>query len=77
MKIHFLIYKYMATNSSEILTFPFKVKKKSGKPFKSMLKINTAVGTVKNENDPNKKDAFIFKEDNSVVNVDMCDIVDI
>ncbi len=65
----------MATNSSEILIFPFKVKKKSGKPFKSMLKINTAIGIAKNENDPNKKDAFIFKEDDSVVNVDMCEII--
>lgn len=65
----------MATNSVEILSFPFKVKKKSGKPFKSMLKVNTAIGAVKNENDPNKKDAFIFKEDDSVVNVDMCEII--
>lgn len=65
----------MATNSVEILTFPFKVKKKSGKPFKSMLKVNTAIGSVKNENDPNKKDAFIFKEDDSVVNVDICEII--
>lgn len=64
----------MATNSSEILSFPFKVKKKSGKPFKSMLKVNTAIGTVKNENDPDKKDAFIFKEDDSVVNVDICEL---
>ena len=65
----------MATNSSVLLEFPFKVKKKSGKPFKSMLKVNTAIGTIKNENDPNKKDAFIFKEDDSAVNVDMCEIV--
>lgn len=65
----------MATNSVEILSFPFKVKKKSGKPFKSMLKVNTVIGSVKNENDPNKKDAFIFKEDDSVVNVDMCEII--
>lgn len=64
----------MATNSSVLLEFPFKVKKKSGKPFKSMLKVNTAIGTVKNEKDPNKKYAFIFKEDDSVVNVDMCEI---
>lgn len=65
----------MATNSNEVLIFPFKVKKKSNKPFKSTLKVNTAIGSIKNENDPNKKDAFIFKEDNSVVNVDMCEIV--
>lgn len=65
----------MATNSTVILEFPFKVRKKSGKPFKSMLKVNTAIGSVKNENDPDKKDAFIFKEDDSVVNVDMCEIL--
>lgn len=64
----------MSTNSTVILEFPFKVRKKSGKPFKSMLKVNTAIGTIKNENDPNKKDAFIFKEDDSVVNVDMCEL---
>lgn len=64
----------MSTNSAVILEFPFKVRKKSGKPFKSMLKVNTAIGTIKNENDPNKRDAFIFKEDDSVVNVDMCEL---
>lgn len=51
----------MATNSSMLLEFPFKVKKKSGKPFKSCKKVNKAIGIIKNENDPTHKDAFILK----------------
>lgn len=39
----------MATNSSMLLEFPFKVKKKSGKPFKSCKKVNKAIGIIKNE----------------------------
>ena len=27
---------------------------------------------IKNENDPTHKDAFIFEDNNSIVNVDMC-----
>lgn len=65
----------MTTNSSVILDFPFKVKKKSGKPFKSGKKVNKAIGTIKNENDPMHRDAFIFEDDNSIVNVDMCDVI--
>ena len=61
----------MATNSSVILKFPFKVKKKSRKPFKSCKKVNKAIGIIKNENDPTHKDAFIFEDDNSIVNVNM------
>lgn len=65
----------MTTNSSVLLKFPFKVKKKSGKPFKSCKKVNKAIGTIKNENDPKHKDAFIFEDDDSIVNVDMCDVI--
>lgn len=65
----------MATNSSVILDFPFKVKKKSGKPFKSGKKVNKVIGTIKNENDPMHRDAFIFEDDNSIVNVDMCEVI--
>lgn len=65
----------MATNSSVILEFPFKVKKKSGKPFKSGKKVNKAIGTIKNENDPMHRDAFIFEDDDSIVNVDMCEVI--
>ena len=65
----------MATNSSLFLEFPFKVKKKSRKPFKSGKKVNKAIGIIKNENDPMHKDAFIFEDDNSIVNVDMCEVI--
>lgn len=65
----------MATNSSVILEFPFKVKKKSGNPFKSGKKVNKAIGTIKNENDPMRRDAFIFEDDDSIVNVDMCEVI--
>lgn len=63
----------MATNSSVLLEFPFKVKKKSGKPFKFGKKVNKAI--IKNENDPTHKDAFIFEDDDSIVNVDMCEVI--
>lgn len=65
----------MATNSSVLLEFPVKVKKKSGKPFKSCKKVNKAIGIIKNENDPTHKDAFIFEDDNSIVNIDMCEVI--
>lgn len=65
----------MATNSSVLLEFPVKVKKKSGKPFKSCKKVNKATGIIKNENDPTHKDAFIFEDDNSIVNIDMCEVI--
>lgn len=38
----------MATNSSVLLEFPFKVKKKLGKPFKSGKKVNKAIGMIYN-----------------------------
>ena len=65
----------MTTNSSILLEFPFKVKKKSGKPFKSCKKVNKAIGIIKNENDPTHKYAFIFEDDDSIVNVDMCEVI--
>lgn len=65
----------MATNSSVLLEFPFKVKKKSGNPFKSGKKVNKAIGTIKNEKDPMRRDAFIFEDDDSIVNVDMCEVI--
>lgn len=43
--------------------FPIKVKKKSGKPFKSGKKINTAIGIVINEDDPKERKGYIFEED--------------
>ena len=55
--------------------FPIKVKKKSGKPFKSGKKINTAIGIVINEDDPKERQGYIFEEDNSVVNIEQCEVV--
>ena len=50
-----------------------KVKKKSGKPFKSGKKINTVIGICINEGDPNKRMAFVFADDNSCVNICLCE----
>lgn len=49
-----------------------KVQKISGKPFKSTLKINTVKGVVINQQDPKNRLAFIFYEDDSIVNTDKC-----
>ncbi len=49
-----------------------KVEKKSGKPFKSTLKSNTVKGIKINEQDPKKRMAYTFEEDNSIVNVELC-----
>lgn len=53
----------------------FQVKKKSGKPFKSGKKVNSVKGIVANENDPQKRNAYIFYDDDSVVNTDICEII--
>jgi hypothetical protein len=53
----------------------FQVKKKSGKPFKSGKKVNSVKGIVTNENDPQKRNAYIFYDDDSVVNIDICEII--
>lgn len=53
----------------------FQVKKKSGKPFKSVKKVNSVKGIVTNENDPQKRNAYIFYDDDSVVNTDICEII--
>ena len=53
----------------------FQVKKKSGKPFKSGKKVNSVKGVVTNENDPQKRNAYIFYDDDSVVNTDICEII--
>ena len=52
----------------------FQVKKKSGKPFKSGKKVNSVKGIVTNENDPQKRNAYIFYDDDSVVSTDICEI---
>ena len=53
----------------------FQVKKKSVKPFKSGKKVNSVKGIVTNENDPQKRNAYIFYDDDSVVNTDICEII--
>lgn len=52
-----------------------KVKKKSGKPFLSGLKINTVKDITINPYDPKHRQAYSFLEDNSVVNCDICEEV--
>ena len=49
-----------------------RVAKKSLKPFKSGLIINTVSGTCVNEQDPKRREAYTFEEDDSIVNIDMC-----
>ncbi len=50
-----------------------KVKKLSGKPFKSNLKVNTIKGVI---NHPvNGKIAYTFEEDDSCVEVTRCNIL--
>ena len=53
----------------------FQVKKKSGKPFKTGKKVNSVKGIVTNENDTQKRNAYIFYDDDSVVNTDICEII--
>ena len=57
------------------LIFVMKVKKKSGKPFLSGLKINTVKDITINPYDPKHRQAYSFLEDNSVVNCDICEKV--
>mgnify|MGYP003418282412 FL=1 len=52
-----------------------KVMKRTGKPFKSTLKINTIKGIIIHEDTGNQ--AFIFQEDNSYVELPMCIMADI
>lgn len=54
---------------------PIKVRKKSGEFFVSGYKVNTAIGIVIDDGDPEQKEKYIFKEDNSTVSVDKCEIV--
>lgn len=52
-----------------------QVKKISDKPFKSGNKVNTVSGIIVNENDPKKRKAYTFVEDDSCVNVELCEEV--
>jgi hypothetical protein len=49
-----------------------EVIKKSGKPFKSGNKINTVTGETINLQDPKKRLAFTFLEDDSIVSCHQC-----
>lgn len=65
--------------SNEITIMPHQwigkqVRKKSGKPFKSGFLINTVKDTCTNEHDPKKRTAFTFEEDESMVNIDQCEL---
>ena len=55
------------------MEFVFRVKKKSGKPFKSGRQINTVVGEAINPY--TNKPAYKFLEDDSLVNQDICEVV--
>lgn len=50
-----------------------KVRKKSGKPFKSTFKINTVKSITINP--VTNKEAFSFEEDDSIVNTEICELV--
>lgn len=51
-----------------------RVLKRSGKPFKSTLKINTAAATTSNPH--TGRLAFLFEEDESVVDAHICKLAD-
>lgn len=50
-----------------------RIEKKSGKPFKSRLKINTVKGIAPHPVFPDRQ-AFTFEEDDSLVLVSMCQL---
>ena len=53
----------------------YRVQKISGKPFKSGNKIGTIKKLVVNEQCPKKSLAYTFEEDDSCVNIKMCEII--
>jgi len=52
-----------------------KVKKKSGKPFKSGNLVNTITGIIINPRSPKNEKAYTFEEDSSCVNICLCEII--
>lgn len=58
------------SNSTAVIAVGTKVIKKSGKPFKSGLKIGTVKTLTINDQDPKLKQAASFEEDESVVSID-------
>lgn len=54
---------------------PIKVRKKSGKPFKSGLKIQTAIAKIPHDFRADAE-AYIFEECDSQVSTDLCERVE-
>jgi len=52
-----------------------KVRKKSGRPFKSGLLVNTVAEIIAHPYRPGKS-AFIFDEDDSAVSIENCEAID-
>jgi len=52
-----------------------KVRKKSGKPFKSGNLVNTITGIIINPRSPKNEKAYTFEEDSSCVNICLCEII--
>jgi hypothetical protein len=57
-------------NTKHTLQIGDKVRKKSGKPFKSKLYVETVKGYTTNQNHPNKSLAIVF-DDESICNINM------
>ena len=53
-----------------------KVIKKSGKPFKSTLKVATVKSVTTNPQDKKSRMAFTFYEDDSIVSAEQCKLLD-
>lgn len=51
-----------------------KVRKKSGKPFKSKLKVNTVKAVIVHPY--LGRDAFVFEEDDSYVTAELCELAE-
>lgn len=58
--------------NSKYTSTTIKVEKKSGKPFKSGNKVNTVKSFKVNPDDPQGRIGFIFYEDDSCVNTELC-----
>ena len=57
-----------------VLQAEIKVRKKSGKPFKSRLQINTVKG--EKINPYTGKPGYTFEEDDSIVNQEVCIVIE-
>lgn len=66
----------MANKNKTIYPIGTKVYKISGNPFKSGFKVGTVTGVVTNEQDPKKRPAYTFEEDDSIVNCELCKTIE-